>query len=80
MKQIDGEGRYLVAGDVTFRGATRSIEGEMTLTTPDDRTVCLEGEHTFDIRDFGMQPPRILTLRVHPEVAVRVTIFASRED
>jgi hypothetical protein len=39
----------------------------------------LEGRSTFDIRDFGMDPPRILMLRVHPEVAVRVEIVAERE-
>lgn len=31
------------------------------------------------IRDFDMQPPRILTLRVHPEVAVRVSILGRAE-
>jgi polyisoprenoid-binding protein YceI len=80
MRPAGEDGRYLVAGDVTFRGATTSVEDTMTFSAPDDRTVCLDGEHTFDIRDFGMQPPRILTLRVHPEVTVRVAIVASRED
>jgi hypothetical protein len=52
----------------------------MTLTAPDARSVRLDGQQTFDMRDFGMNPPRILTLRVHPEVTVRVAIVASRED
>ena len=38
------------------------------------------GESTFDIRDFGMEPPRILMLKVQPEVGVRVEIVAERED
>jgi polyisoprenoid-binding protein YceI len=71
-------GRYRVRGDVTFRGVTRSYEDEMTLTQTDDRTIYLAGESTFDIRDFGMEPPRILMLRVHPEVGVRVEIVATR--
>jgi hypothetical protein len=33
----------------------------------------------FDVRDFGMEPPRMLFLRVEPEVAVRVEIIAERE-
>ncbi len=45
----------------------------------DDSTLQLEGESTFDIRDFGMEPPRILLLRVHPEVKVRVAIVATKE-
>jgi polyisoprenoid-binding protein YceI len=71
--------RYLVRGDVTFRGVTRAYEDEMTLEKIDDRTIGLNGESTFDIRDFGMEPPRILLLKVHPEVVVRVRIVAEEE-
>jgi polyisoprenoid-binding protein YceI len=80
MKETDHRGRYLLEGDVTFRGVTRSYEDEMTLSVPDDSTVQLEGDHTFDIRDFGMEPPRILSLRVYPEVAVRVAVVATKEE
>jgi polyisoprenoid-binding protein YceI len=79
MKDTGRDGCYLVSGDVTFRGVTRSYEDEMTLVVLDERTIQLEGAHTFDIRDFGMEPPRILTLRVHPEVDVRVRVVAERE-
>ena len=50
----------------------------MTIALVDDRTLRLDGESTFDIRDFGMEPPRILMLRVEPEVDVRVEIVAER--
>ena len=39
-----------------------------------DGTVILAGEKTFDVRDFGMEPPRILLLRVEPHVSVKVAI------
>ena len=77
MKEADGDGRYLVGGDVTFRGITRSYEDEMSFSVVDEHTVALAGERTFDIRHFGMEPPRILTLRVYPEVTVRVEIVAT---
>ena len=73
------DGRYRVRGDVTFRGVTRSYEDEMTIRELDDGTVQLEGEATFDIRDFGMDPPRILLLKVQPDVVVRVEIIAEEE-
>ena len=76
MREAADDDRYLVRGDVTFRGVTRTYEEEMTITALDDRTVRLVGEATFDIRDFGMEPPRILMLRVEPEVRVRVHIVA----
>jgi polyisoprenoid-binding protein YceI len=75
----EDEGRFLVQGDLTFRGVTRSAENYMTLATVNERTIRLAGESTFDVRDFGMEPPRILMLRVEPEVKVRIEIFAEEE-
>jgi hypothetical protein len=78
MKPVGTGGRYKVSGDVVFRGVTRPCEDEMSVTPLDDRTICLEGRSTFDIRDFGMEPPRILVLRVEPDVVVRVEIVATK--
>ena len=73
------EGLYLVRGHVMFRGTTRSYAREMSFTTVDDRTLRIEGESTFDVRDFGMEPPKILMLKVEPEVRVRVEVVAEKE-
>jgi polyisoprenoid-binding protein YceI len=77
IKETDTDGRYLVGGEITFRGVTRAYEDEMSLTVLDDATIQMEGAKSFDIRDFGMEPPKILTLRVYPDVSVRVSIVAS---
>lgn len=80
MTPLDGkDGHYRVTGDIAFRGVTRPHQDDMTVTTVDDRTIRLEGSSTFDVREFGMEPPRILMLRVEPEVAVRVEILAEKE-
>ena len=55
-------------------------QDDLTIVAVDDRTVRLEGRSTFDIRDFGMQPPKILLMRVEPQVAVRIDVIAERED
>jgi len=78
MEQRNGSSDYLVDGDLTFRGVTRSYQDTMTLTASDDGTVTLAGQSTFDVRDFGMEPPRILMLKVEPEVSVRVEIVAEK--
>jgi hypothetical protein len=52
----------------------------MTIEAVDDHEVILAGRSTFDIRDFGMDPPRILMLKVQPEVSVRVEIVAEKES
>jgi polyisoprenoid-binding protein YceI len=78
MKELDGEGRYDVRGDLSFHGVTQSVDGQLTISPVDDRTIRLQGEREFDIRDFGLDPPKILTLRVYPEVNVRVEVIAER--
>ena len=79
MEPLDGDSRYRVSGDLAFRGVVRRCEDEMTLSFIDDQTIQLDGSSTFDVRDFGMDPPRILMLRVEPDVEVRVEIVATRE-
>jgi polyisoprenoid-binding protein YceI len=79
VQAIGDDGRFQVSGDVTFRGVTRRYQSEMTLAPTGGDTVTLAGKSRFDVRDFGLEPPRILMLRVEPEVDVRVEIVAERE-
>jgi hypothetical protein len=67
-------GSYRVKGDVTVRGITCVTEDEMWLSVEDERTVILNGAHLFDIRDFKMVPPHLLTVRVQPEVTITVAL------
>ena len=76
MKPQGEDGRYLVTGELTFHGVTQTVEGEVTISRPDDRTVIIEGQREFDIRDFNVDPPKILILKVHPEVQVRIRVEA----
>jgi polyisoprenoid-binding protein YceI len=80
MKDTAHDGRYLVAGDLTFRGVTRRCQDEMIVERLDPRTIRLSGESTFDVRDFGMEPPRILMFKVQPDVKVAVEIIAEKEE
>lgn len=79
VEELGTPGRYRVRGDLTFHGVTRQVEGEIEVSAPDDRTLVIEGEQTFDIRDFGLRPPKMLMLRVHPEVRVRIRVVAEKE-
>jgi polyisoprenoid-binding protein YceI len=72
-------GSYRVSGDIVFRGVSRHHEDLMCITGVDDQTMRLAGQSSFDIRDFGMEPPRVLLLKVEPEVEIRVEILAVRE-
>jgi polyisoprenoid-binding protein YceI len=71
---------YRVSGEVTFRGVSRQHQDHMDITAVDDKTIRLAGESSFDIRDFGMQAPKVLLLKVEPQVQVRVEIYAVKDE
>ena len=78
VQAADSGGRYRVTGDVSFHGATRTVEGDVEVRALDDRTLVLEGQQVFDIRDFNLKPPKVLMFRVEPEVIVRIQVTAER--
>jgi len=61
---------YMVTGEVSFHGKTRTYAHGMQIDVRDDE-ITLSGEDVFDIREFGMKPPSMLMVRVYPEIAVR---------
>jgi polyisoprenoid-binding protein YceI len=64
-----------VTGTIAFRGQVQTVTGELTVEVGADR-VTLDGSATFDVRDWGLQPPRVALLQVHPEVDVRIHLVA----
>jgi hypothetical protein len=79
IEQVGSDGTYQVSGEITFRGIARQHQDHMTIRRVDPQTIELAGKSRFDIREFGMEPPRILMLRVEPEVDVQVDIVAVKE-
>jgi hypothetical protein len=77
LRPTDRPSVLLARGEVTFRGVTRPAEDEITMTRLEDGSLCIEGSHEFDVREFDMEPPRILMLRVGPVVRVTLTVVAS---
>lgn len=73
--------RVSLRGDLTFRGETRAVEGEVTVAVEGggDRIV-VEGSQTFDVRDWGLDPPKVAMLKVHPAIDVRIHVEATRLD
>lgn len=70
------DGRFRAGGDITFRGVTQAHSDDLTIEKVDDSTIRVEGQSSFDIGDFGMEPPKILVLKVEPVVEVRIEVTA----
>jgi hypothetical protein len=67
---------YRMRGEVVMRGRTCTVEGLAGVSVDSGRELRLHGSLRLDIRDFGIQPPRLLLLRVHPEVDVVLDFVA----
>jgi hypothetical protein len=79
VRRLDGDGRCRATFKVTAHGRTRTFEEDFGLRL-EGRRLVVQGEHTFDMRDFDVKPPRFLTLKVEPKVTVRARIVADREE
>lgn len=72
-------GSYRARFGLTCRGVSRQHDGVVNVTRIDDHTIELTGTARFDVREFGIEPPRVLMLKVEPEIDVRVDILAVSE-
>jgi polyisoprenoid-binding protein YceI len=79
VRELEPGRRYQVRGNLSLHGVSKAVEGEVTMRAVDDGSFEVEGEKVFDIRDFGLTPPRILMLKVYPDVKVRGRVVAEKE-
>jgi polyisoprenoid-binding protein YceI len=66
---------YHATGDITMAGRKKAYEGDLTMKVDKDKLV-VDGSLVVDIRDFGLQPPRLLMVTVQPQVTVRLHLIA----
>lgn len=67
---------YAVSGTVTIHGVTSTLHGSVTLAFPEPEVLTITGEHVIDIRDFDIDVPSVLMLRIYPDVTVAVQLLA----
>jgi polyisoprenoid-binding protein YceI len=72
------DGAARVRGTIAFLGVEREVSGSVVVTTADADELVIEGEQTFDVRDWGLEPPRLLMLKVNPDILVAIRARAIR--
>ena len=72
--------RYRLAGDLTFHGVTRPINGTVSAAVSAAGRLVVSGEQVFDIRDFDVPSPTVLMLRIYPDVRVHLHVEADLEE
>lgn len=73
-----GGGRYVAEGDLTIHGTTRRLSGNVGLAEQDEDTLLATGSEVVDIRDFDIDLPSVLMLKIYPDVSVQFRLTATR--
>lgn len=73
-----GGGRYVAEGDLTIHGTTRRLSGNVSLAEQDEDTLLATGSEVVDIRDFDIDLPSVLMLKIYPDVSVQFRLTATR--
>jgi polyisoprenoid-binding protein YceI len=75
---LEGEGHYRAIAQLSMHGQTREITGEIQLHV-DGTTMTIDGQQVINVKDFGIDPPRLIILKVEPDVDLTVHIVAERQ-
>lgn len=78
-RALDGN-RWTLSGDLTIHGTTRSLTGYADVHLVDGGRIRVQGEQVIDIRDFDIELPSVLMLRIFPDVTVRFHLEAVAVD
>ena len=76
---LDGDGRYRATAQLTMHGVTKDITGDLTLSV-NGAAMTIDGKQVINIKDFGIDPPRLIILKVEPDVDLQVHIVAERQS
>ncbi len=75
---LDVDGRYRATARLTMHGQTRDITGDVQLGVK-GRTMTVDGRQVINVKDFGIDPPRLIILKVEPDVDLQVHIVAEQQ-
>jgi len=73
-----GNGRYFAVGEISFHGTTQRVENELTIAWLDDATIEIKGEADFDVRDFKVEPPTLMSISLQPVLKVKLKYVLKR--
>jgi YceI-like protein len=66
---------YIMQGAITMKGSRQEYEAEVNISVS-GRRISFDGAQKMDIRKFGIQPPRILTIQIYPDFDVTMHLVA----
>lgn len=80
VKTADGAGNYWIRGTLRLHGVGREVSGHAGIVEMSDHHAVFEGAMTLDYTQFNLAPPKLLMLRVEPEVVIRGRVYAEKRS
>jgi hypothetical protein len=74
-KRIDETNRYELKAEMELHNVVRTISGWVSVDFQGEAIV-IRGEQTFDVRDFDLEAPATLALKIYPDVLVEMHLEA----
>lgn len=74
-----GDGHWAFRMRLCVHGVEQTIDQQVHVRADDD-SVLVSGQHRLDITRFGLEPPRKLGLRVHPEFDMALEVVGRLEQ
>jgi hypothetical protein len=68
----DGTNMYELSSSIEFHNVTRKISGTVSIDVADQKTIVVRGEQILDVRDFNLETPTTLALKIYPDVWVEM--------
>ena len=67
-----------LTGEITFLGRPCEVTGTVTLAVEGEGDgLRVTGSQVLDVRAWGLKPPKLLMLKVHPEVTVTIDLVVT---
>ena len=73
---LAGTNRYELGARIEIHDVVRPIGGIVTIDPLGQGAIVVRGQQTLDIRDFDLEVPTTLALKIYPEVSVEIHLEA----
>ena len=73
---LAGTNRYELGARIEIHDVVRPIGGIVTVDSLGQGAIVVRGQQTLDIRDFDLEVPTTLALKIYPEVSVEIHLEA----
>ncbi len=73
---LDESNQFELTGRITLHAVSRSLRGEVSVEGLERDMMVIRGHQTLDIREFDLDVPTTLALKIYPEVTIEMHIEA----